>query len=165
MLRAHSSRLLLQLRVAKAADALLELADACSFPVATMPNAKGFFPEEHPRFIGTYWGVVSRWTCLGSAHAHGNHQAQHNLRGAARAVTCSGGLALHVLLAASLCLQTTMQHACLGAIRGHPRHSVAAPLSASRLNDEGQWLSHVQPICSRDSGVIGRLPDCGAAVQ
>ena len=32
---------------------------AAEYPVAVMPNAKSFFPETHPRFIGTYWGQVS----------------------------------------------------------------------------------------------------------
>ncbi|CAI9261477.1 unnamed protein product [Lactuca saligna] len=46
-----------KLRVAKACDEFIELADSCGYPVAQMPSAKGLFPEEHPRFIGTYWGV------------------------------------------------------------------------------------------------------------
>lgn len=49
-----------QIRVSKAHQALLELADACGYPVAAMPNAKGMFPEDHPRYLGTYWSVVSR---------------------------------------------------------------------------------------------------------
>ena len=24
-----------------------------------MANAKGFFPEHHPNFLGTYWGSIS----------------------------------------------------------------------------------------------------------
>ena len=32
---------------------------AAEYPVAVMPNAKSFFPETHPRFIGSYWGQVS----------------------------------------------------------------------------------------------------------
>src|SRR5260370_39875775 len=28
-----------------------------------MPNAKGFFPEDHPQFIGIYWGGVSSPSC------------------------------------------------------------------------------------------------------
>ena len=27
-----------------------------SVPSAAMANAKSFFPEEHPNYIGTYWG-------------------------------------------------------------------------------------------------------------
>mmetsp|Transcript_25540 Transcript_25540/g.80911 ORF Transcript_25540/g.80911 Transcript_25540/m.80911 type:complete len:549 (-) Transcript_25540:39-1685(-) len=41
----------------------LELAQACGYPVAIMPNAKGFFPEHHPSFMGTYWGQVSSPGC------------------------------------------------------------------------------------------------------
>ena len=48
------------MRPAGAFKQLLTLADACQYPVALMPNAKGMFPEEHERFLGTYWGVVSR---------------------------------------------------------------------------------------------------------
>ena len=50
----------MQIRPAKASTQFLALADACEYPVATMPNAKGMFPEEHERYLGTYWGVVSR---------------------------------------------------------------------------------------------------------
>jgi pyruvate decarboxylase/indolepyruvate decarboxylase len=28
-----------------------------------MPNAKGFFPENHPQFIGMYWGGISSPSC------------------------------------------------------------------------------------------------------
>ncbi|KAK3445009.1 hypothetical protein EUGRSUZ_A00548 [Eucalyptus grandis] len=52
-----------KLRVAKASNAFAELADACGFPVAVMPSAKGLVPEHHPHFIGTYWGVVSTAFC------------------------------------------------------------------------------------------------------
>ncbi|KAK9806019.1 hypothetical protein WJX73_005930 [Symbiochloris irregularis] len=48
-----------RIRVSKAHQALVELADACGYPVAAMPNAKGMFPEDHPRYLGTYWSVVS----------------------------------------------------------------------------------------------------------
>ncbi|GAB4831382.1 Pyruvate decarboxylase 1 [Ancistrocladus abbreviatus] len=48
-----------KLRVAKAQKAFVELADACGYPVAIMPSAKGLVPEQHPHFIGTYWGAVS----------------------------------------------------------------------------------------------------------
>lgn len=48
-----------KLRVAKACDAFEELATASGYAVAAMPSAKGFFPETHPNFIGTYWGAVS----------------------------------------------------------------------------------------------------------
>lgn len=48
-----------KLRVAKATNAFMELANACGYPVAVMPSAKGLVAEHHPRFIGTYWGAVS----------------------------------------------------------------------------------------------------------
>ena len=28
-----------------------------------MPNAKGFFPEDHPQYAGIYWGEVSTPGC------------------------------------------------------------------------------------------------------
>ncbi|KAG0481170.1 hypothetical protein HPP92_012028 [Vanilla planifolia] len=52
-----------KLRVAKAGKAFTELADACGYPVAVMPSAKGLVPENIPRFIGTYWGAVSTAFC------------------------------------------------------------------------------------------------------
>ncbi|XP_010257091.1 PREDICTED: pyruvate decarboxylase 1-like [Nelumbo nucifera] len=52
-----------KLRVAKATDAFVELADACGYAIAVMPSAKGLVPEHHPRFIGTYWGAVSTSFC------------------------------------------------------------------------------------------------------
>ncbi|CAD5172426.1 unnamed protein product [Musa acuminata subsp. malaccensis] len=51
------------IRVAKAGEAFVELADACGYPIAVMPSAKGLVPEYHPRFIGTYWGAVSTAFC------------------------------------------------------------------------------------------------------
>ncbi|MCL7039736.1 hypothetical protein MKW94_007973, partial [Papaver nudicaule] len=47
-----------KLRVAKACDVFLELADACGYPVAVM-----LMKETHPHFIGTYWGAVSTTFC------------------------------------------------------------------------------------------------------
>lgn len=52
-----------KMRVSKACEALAELADACGYPVAVMPSAKGLVPEHHSRFIGTYWGAVSTPFC------------------------------------------------------------------------------------------------------
>lgn len=52
-----------KLRVAKATDALVELADASGYVLAVMPSAKGLVPEHHPHFIGTYWGAVSTAFC------------------------------------------------------------------------------------------------------
>ncbi|XP_068644203.1 pyruvate decarboxylase 1-like [Aristolochia californica] len=52
-----------KLRVAKAGNAFLELAEASGYAVAVMPSAKGLVPETLPRFIGTYWGAVSTAFC------------------------------------------------------------------------------------------------------
>ncbi|XP_042424246.1 pyruvate decarboxylase 1-like [Zingiber officinale] len=52
-----------KLRVAKAGSAFVELADACGYAIAVMPSAKGLVPENHPRFVGTYWGGVSAAGC------------------------------------------------------------------------------------------------------
>ena len=47
------------LRSYGAIDAFRELAEALGCAVAVMPNAKGFFPEDHPQYVGIYWGEVS----------------------------------------------------------------------------------------------------------
>ncbi|KAL5989572.1 Pyruvate decarboxylase 1 [Asimina triloba] len=52
-----------KLRVSKAQEAFVELADACGYPVAVMPSGKGLVPEHHPHFIGSYWGAVSTPFC------------------------------------------------------------------------------------------------------
>ncbi|CAN7037135.1 unnamed protein product [Brassica oleracea var. botrytis] len=52
-----------KLRVAKASDAFVDLADASGYAMAVMPSAKGLVPENHPHFIGTYWGAVSTPFC------------------------------------------------------------------------------------------------------
>ncbi|XP_038882334.1 pyruvate decarboxylase 2-like [Benincasa hispida] len=52
-----------KLRLAKAQAVFLELADACGYAVAVTPSAKGMFPENHPHFIGTYWGTISTAFC------------------------------------------------------------------------------------------------------
>lgn len=52
-----------KLRLGKAQAAFVELADACDYAVAVTPPAKGMFPENHPHFIGTYWGVLSTAFC------------------------------------------------------------------------------------------------------
>ncbi|KAM7463938.1 hypothetical protein LguiA_032059 [Lonicera macranthoides] len=52
-----------KLRVAKACESFVELANACGYPIAVMPSAKGLVPEDHPHFIGTYWGAVSTAFC------------------------------------------------------------------------------------------------------
>jgi pyruvate decarboxylase/indolepyruvate decarboxylase len=51
------------LRSYGAIDAFRELAEAIGCAVAVMPAAKGFFPEDHPQFIGIYWGGVSSPGC------------------------------------------------------------------------------------------------------
>ncbi|XP_010553236.1 PREDICTED: pyruvate decarboxylase 2-like [Tarenaya hassleriana] len=51
------------MRVAKAMEAFVELADASGYALAVMPSAKGLVPENHPHFIGTYWGAVSTPFC------------------------------------------------------------------------------------------------------
>ncbi|MFY8215432.1 MAG: thiamine pyrophosphate-binding protein [Chthoniobacterales bacterium] len=53
-----------KLRRSGACDAFLKLADALGCAVAVMPDAKGLVPENHPAFIGTYWGVVSSPSCV-----------------------------------------------------------------------------------------------------
>ncbi|XP_038987144.1 pyruvate decarboxylase 1-like [Phoenix dactylifera] len=52
-----------RLRVAKAQQAFVEVANACGYPIAIMPSGKGLVPEHHPHFIGTYWGAVSTNFC------------------------------------------------------------------------------------------------------
>ncbi|KAE9610876.1 hypothetical protein Lal_00031550 [Lupinus albus] len=52
-----------KLRVAKASDAFVELADASGYAYSVMPSAKGLIPEDHPHFIGTFWGAVSTAFC------------------------------------------------------------------------------------------------------
>lgn len=52
-----------KLRVARAQQAFIELADTCGYPIAVMPSGKGLVPEHHPHFIGTYWGAVSTSYC------------------------------------------------------------------------------------------------------
>jgi pyruvate decarboxylase len=49
-----------KLRMAGALEAFLQFVEASGYAVAMMPNAKSFFPENHPNFIGIYWGPVSR---------------------------------------------------------------------------------------------------------
>jgi pyruvate decarboxylase/indolepyruvate decarboxylase len=52
-----------KLRAYGAIDAFRELAETLGCGVAVMPDAKGFFPEDHPQFIGVYWGSVSSPGC------------------------------------------------------------------------------------------------------
>ena len=48
-----------KLRAAGAERAAIELADGLGCAVAVMAAAKSFFPEDHPQFVGVYWGEVS----------------------------------------------------------------------------------------------------------
>ncbi len=52
-----------KLRAYGAIGAFQELAEARGCGVAVMPDAKSFFPEDHPQFIGVYWGSVSSPGC------------------------------------------------------------------------------------------------------
>ncbi|XP_073284128.1 pyruvate decarboxylase 1-like [Primulina huaijiensis] len=52
-----------KLRVAKACSEFVELVNACGYAMAVMPSAKGLVPEQHPHFIGTYWGAVGTAFC------------------------------------------------------------------------------------------------------
>lgn len=52
-----------KLRPWEAIASFQDLAEACGYATAMMPNAKGFFPESHPQYIGTYWGPVSSAGC------------------------------------------------------------------------------------------------------
>ena len=48
-----------KLRAAGAEKEVVELADALGCSVAVMAAAKSFFPEDHPQFVGIYWGEIS----------------------------------------------------------------------------------------------------------
>lgn len=48
-----------KLRSAGAQKELLQLAETMGCAVAVQPAAKGMFPEDHPQFIGIFWGQVS----------------------------------------------------------------------------------------------------------
>ncbi len=48
-----------KLRAAGAERQAIELADALGCAVAVMAAAKSFFPEDHPQYVGTYWGEIS----------------------------------------------------------------------------------------------------------
>ena len=52
-----------QLRSTGAEASFDALAHASSYPVAAMPNAKGFFDEAHPNYMGIYWGSVGSPGC------------------------------------------------------------------------------------------------------
>ncbi len=48
-----------KLRAAGAEKEAIQLADALGCSVAVMAAAKSFFPENHPQFVGIYWGEIS----------------------------------------------------------------------------------------------------------
>ncbi len=52
-----------QLRSYGALDAFRELAEALGCAVAVMPDAKGFFPEDHPQYVGIYCNGISSPGC------------------------------------------------------------------------------------------------------
>ena len=52
-----------RLRSYGAIESFRTLAEALGCGVAVMPDAKSFFPEEHPQFVGIYWGSVSTPGC------------------------------------------------------------------------------------------------------
>ena len=47
------------LQIEGAIEPFLKLVEASGYAVAAMPNAKGLFSEQHPNYIGIYWGPVS----------------------------------------------------------------------------------------------------------
>ncbi|QLQ78659.1 hypothetical protein HG537_0A09070 [Torulaspora globosa] len=48
-----------KIRSAGAEESFLALAEALGCAVAVMPAAKSLFPEDHPQYVGVYWGNVS----------------------------------------------------------------------------------------------------------
>jgi pyruvate decarboxylase len=52
-----------KIRPAQSADAIVGLVNSMACAIATTPDAKGIFPEDHPNFIGTYWSEVSSPNC------------------------------------------------------------------------------------------------------
>ncbi|XP_027338096.1 pyruvate decarboxylase 2-like [Abrus precatorius] len=52
-----------KLRMAKACDAFMEMVNASGYAAAMLPSAKGMVAEQHPNFIGTYWGAASTAFC------------------------------------------------------------------------------------------------------
>ena len=62
-----------KLRPWNAIESFKKFADSSDYAVASMPNAKGFFPEDHKNYLGTYWGQVSSpgvSEILESSHAY-----------------------------------------------------------------------------------------------
>jgi len=50
-------------RPCRALSAVSELSQQTGYALAAMPDAKGFVSEQHPNFIGIYWGSVSSPGC------------------------------------------------------------------------------------------------------
>ncbi|QLL33690.1 hypothetical protein HG536_0F00140 [Torulaspora globosa] len=48
-----------RLKSAGAEESFLTLAETLGCAVAVMPAAKSLFPEDHPQYVGVYWGNVS----------------------------------------------------------------------------------------------------------
>ena len=114
-------------RYVSAEEVLLLCPVAAEYPVAVMPNAKSFFPETHPRFIGTYWAKSqhhsqsrsSRWAEALPAGPSGSalHMAGTCIIGSRAAVTATANsnASLHAWYpdtAASLLCRPQM-HTCL----------------------------------------------------
>lgn len=47
------------LRPAKARRAFIDLANVSGYATAVVPAAKGLVPENHPQYIGSYWGTTA----------------------------------------------------------------------------------------------------------
>lgn len=52
-----------RMRPARAIDSCRKLLDRTSYPAASMPNAKSMIEEDHPGYMGIYWGPVSDPGC------------------------------------------------------------------------------------------------------
>lgn len=52
-----------QLRSTGAEAAFSALAQTSAYGISAMPNAKGFFDETHPQYMGTFWGSVGSPGC------------------------------------------------------------------------------------------------------
>lgn len=50
-------------RSCEATSIIEELSIACGYALAAMPDAKGFVSEQHPNYMGIYWGPVSTPGC------------------------------------------------------------------------------------------------------
>ncbi|KTD61715.1 thiamine pyrophosphate-binding protein [Legionella spiritensis] len=50
-------------RHCEATEMIEVLSESCGYALAAMPDAKGFVSEQHPNYIGIYWGPVSSPGC------------------------------------------------------------------------------------------------------